>query len=149
MQEEENSINNDYLPTNITANINVEEVRVQKISLDEFEGGTKMFNLTLGQILMENDVKSCKADKKSVSKDNKKEENTLTQEQIMIQNERHIDTQEKKLDSYTGGRNADILGSLLLRDYKLLTISTVLYETTNIKATTFANGIMSKYEIIS
>ena len=67
----------------------------------------------------------------------------------MIQNERHIHAREKKSDSYTGGRNADILGSLLLRDYKLLTISTVLYETTNIKATTFANGIMSKYEIIS
>ena len=29
MQEEENSIKNDYLPKNMTANVNVEEVRVQ------------------------------------------------------------------------------------------------------------------------
>ena len=31
MQEEENSIKNDYLPTNMTANVNVEEVIVQKV----------------------------------------------------------------------------------------------------------------------
>ena len=28
MKEEDNSIKNDYLPTNMTANVNVEEVRV-------------------------------------------------------------------------------------------------------------------------
>ena len=47
MQEEYNSIKNDYLPTNMTANVNVEKVRVQKLSIDEAEGGTKLFNLTL------------------------------------------------------------------------------------------------------
>ena len=49
MQEENNSIKNDYLPTNMTANVNVEKVRVQKrLLIDEAEGGTKLFNLTLG-----------------------------------------------------------------------------------------------------
>ena len=58
IQEEKIYIKNDYLPTNMTANVNVAEVRVQKLSLDESEGGTKLFNLTLGQILRENDVNS-------------------------------------------------------------------------------------------
>ena len=49
MQEEDNSIKNDYLPTNMNANVNVEEVRVQKLSIYEAEGGTKLFNLTLGR----------------------------------------------------------------------------------------------------
>ena len=48
MQEENNSIKNDYLPTHMTANVNVEKVRAQKLSIDEAEGGTKLFNLTLG-----------------------------------------------------------------------------------------------------
>ena len=39
MQEEENYIKNNYLHTNTTANVNVEESRVQKLSLDEAEGG--------------------------------------------------------------------------------------------------------------
>ena len=30
MQEEQNSIKNEYLPTNMTANVNVEEVILQK-----------------------------------------------------------------------------------------------------------------------
>ena len=68
MQEEKNHIKNDYLTTNITANVNVEEVRVQKLLIDESEGVTKLFNLTLGQILRYNDVNSSKADKKGVSK---------------------------------------------------------------------------------
>ena len=68
MQEKNNYIKNDYLPTNMTANVNVEEVRLQKLSIDESEGGTKLFNLTLGQILRENDYKGSKADKKGVSK---------------------------------------------------------------------------------
>ena len=34
MQEEKNYIKNYYLPTNMTANVNVEEVRVQKLSMD-------------------------------------------------------------------------------------------------------------------
>ena len=67
----------------------------------------------------------------------------------MIQNERHIKPQEQSLDSYTGGRNADLLGSLLLRAEKLLTISTAVYETVDGKATKLANGIMSKDEIIA
>ena len=92
IQEEEKSIKNEYLPTNMTANVNVEEVRVQKLSLDESEGGTKLFNLTLGQILRENDVKSSKADKKGVSKDITKEDKFFTEDKIMIQNERYIDT---------------------------------------------------------
>ena len=46
----------------MTANVNVEGVRVQKLSLDESEGGKKLFNLTLGQILRENDVNISKAD---------------------------------------------------------------------------------------
>ena len=33
-------------------------MRVKTLSLDESEGGTKLFNLTLGQILRENDVNS-------------------------------------------------------------------------------------------
>ena len=48
MQEENNSIKNYYLPTNMTANVSVGEVRVQKLSLDESGGGTNLFNLTLG-----------------------------------------------------------------------------------------------------
>ena len=67
----------------------------------------------------------------------------------MIQNERHIEDQEQKLDSYTGGRNADLSGSLLLRADKLLTISTAVYETSDSKATTLANVIMSKDDIIA
>ena len=112
MQEEEDSIKNDYLPTNMTANVNVEEVRVQKLSLDESEGGTKLFNLTLGHILRENDVNSSKANKKGVSKYITKEDNTLAEEKSIIKNERHIDDQEQKFNSYTGGRNADLSGSL-------------------------------------
>ena len=69
MQEEENFIKNDYLPTNMTANVNVGESRVQKLSLDGSEGGTYLFNLTLGQILRENDDNSSRADNKGVSKD--------------------------------------------------------------------------------
>ena len=83
MQEEKNSIKNYYLPTNITANVKWEEDRVQKLSIDESEGVTRMFNLTLGQILRENDVNSSKADKKGVSKDITKEDNTLTEETIL------------------------------------------------------------------
>ena len=149
MQEKNNSIKNDYLPNNMTANVNVEEARVQKLSLDESQGGTKLFNLTLGQILRENDFNSPKADKKGASKDITKEDNTFTEEQIIIQNERHIDNQEQKLDTYTVGRNADLSGYLLLRDKKLLTISTAVYETADIKATILANGIMRKDDIIA
>ena len=69
MQEEDNYIKNYYFPTNMTANVNVEEVRVKKLSLDESEGGTKLFNLTLGQIMRENGFNISKADKKDVSKD--------------------------------------------------------------------------------
>ena len=32
----------------MTANVNVEEVIVQKLSIDEAKGGINMFNLTLG-----------------------------------------------------------------------------------------------------
>ena len=49
MQEEKSSIKNEYLPTNMTANVNAEKVRVKKLSIDEAEGGTKLFNLTLGR----------------------------------------------------------------------------------------------------
>ena len=35
MPEENNSIKNDYLPTNMTANVNVEKLIVQKLSIDE------------------------------------------------------------------------------------------------------------------
>ena len=49
MQEEKNSIKNDYLPTNMTADVKLEKVRVQKLSIDESEGGTNLFNLTLGR----------------------------------------------------------------------------------------------------
>ena len=124
-------------------------MRVQKVPLDEFEGGTKLFNLKLGQILRENDVNSYKSDKKGVSKDITKEDNTLTEYKIMIQNERHIDAQEQKLDSYTGGRNADLSGSLWFKSHKLITISTALYETSDGKATTLTNGIMSEDGIIA
>ena len=62
----------------MTANVNIEEVRVQKLSIYEAEEGTKLFNLTLGQILRNNDVNSYKADKKGVSKDITKEDYTLT-----------------------------------------------------------------------
>ena len=124
-------------------------MRVEKPSIDEAEGGTKLFKLTLGQILRENGVNCFKADKKGVSKDNTKEYNTLTEEQIMIQNESHIEAQEQKLDSYTEGRNVVISGSLLLRADKLLTIYTAVDETDDSKATTLANGIMRKDEIIS
>ena len=133
MQEENNSIKNDYLPTNMTANVNVEKVRVKKLSIDESEGGTKLFNLTLGPILREDDVNIYKADKKGVSKDITKEYSTLMEEQIMIQNESHIEAQEQKLDSYTEGRNADLSGSLLLRANKFLTVYTAVYETANSK----------------
>ena len=133
----------------MTANVSVEKVRVQKLSIDEAEGGTKLFNLTLEHILRENDVNSSKADKKGVYKDITKEYNTLTEEQIMIQNESHIEAQEKKLDGYTGGRNVAPSGSLLLRANKLLTIYTAVDETADIKATTLANGIMSEDEIIA
>ena len=75
--------------------------------------------------MRENDVNISKADKKVVSKDITKEDNTLTEEQNLMQNERHIDVQEHKLDSYIGGRNADISSSLLLRANKFLTISTL------------------------
>ena len=68
MQEENNSIKNDYLPTNITANVNLEEVRVQKLSIDEDDGGKNLPNLTLGKILRENDVNGSKANEKGVSK---------------------------------------------------------------------------------
>ena len=44
MQEGKKYIKNDYLPTNMTASVNVEEVRVQKLSIDEAEGGTNLFN---------------------------------------------------------------------------------------------------------
>ena len=66
----------------------------------------------------------------------------------MIQNERHIEAQEQKLDSYTGGINTDLSGSLLLRADKFLTISTAVYETADSNATTLANGIMSEDYII-
>ena len=49
MQKENNYIKNDYLPTNMTANVNAEKVRVKKLSIDEAEGVTKLFNLTLGR----------------------------------------------------------------------------------------------------
>ena len=71
------------------------------------------------------------------------------EEQIMIKNERHIETQDQKLDSYTGRRNSALLDSLLIRSETLLTISTAVDETANIKATILANGIMSEDEIVS
>ena len=108
-----------------------------------------MFNLTLGQIFRENDVNSYNADKKVVSKDITKEDNTLTEEQIMIQNLRRIEAQEQKLASYTGGMNVALSGSLLLRAKKLLTVYTAVYETADRKATTLANGIMSENELIA
>ena len=84
-----------------------------------------------------------------MSKDITKEDTNLMEEQIMIQNERHIEAQEQKLDSYTGGRNAALSGYLLLRSDKFLTIYTAVDETADSKATTFANGIMSEDEIIA
>ena len=122
---------------------------LQKLSIYEAEERGKLFNLTLRHIFRENDVNGFKADKNSVYKDITKEDNTLTEEQIMIQNERHIEAQDKKLDSYTGGINAALSGSLLLIDDKMITISTVVDETANIKATTLANGIMSEDDIIA
>ena len=56
-----------------------------------------------------------------MSKTITKEDNTLTEEQILIKNERHKEAEEKKLDSYTEGRNAALSGPLLLRSDKLLT----------------------------
>ena len=73
----------------------------------------------------------------------------MTEEQIMIQNESHIDAQEQKLDGYTGGRYANISGSLFLRADKLVTISTAVYETADRKSTILANGIMREDEIIA
>ena len=61
----------------------------------------------------------------------------------------HIKAQEQKLDSYTGGINASLLGSLLIRADKLLTVSTAVDETANSKATTLANRIMSEDDIIA
>ena len=66
----------------------------------------------------------------------------------MIQNERHIEAQEQKLDSYTGRRDVALSGALLIRSETVLTISTAVYETVDIKATTLANGIMSGNDII-
>ena len=65
------------------------------------------------------------------------------EDQIMIQNERHIKSQEQKLDSYTGGINADLSGSLILRADKFLSISTAVYGTAD------SNGIMSEDQIIA
>ena len=99
--------------------------------------------------MRENDVNGSKVDKKGVPKDITKEDKTFIEEQIMIQNERHIEEQEQKLDSYTGGRNAALSGSLLLKADKLLTISTAVDETADSKSTKLANGIMSEDEIIA
>ena len=52
----------------------------------------------------------------------------------MIQNERHIESQDQKLDSYTGGINAALSGSLLLRADKFFAISTALDETADRKS---------------
>ena len=101
------------------------------------------------QILRENNVNGSKADKKSVSKDITKEDNTFMEEQIMIKNERHKEAQDQKIDSYTGGRNAAPLDYLLLRSEKFLTISTEVDETGHFKATTLANGIISEDNIIA
>ena len=73
----------------------------------------------------------------------------MTEEQNMIKNERHIKAQEQKLDSYTGGRNAALSGSLLLRAAKFITISTSVDETADSTAITLANVIMSEDEIIA
>ena len=43
----------------------------------------------------------------------------------------------------------DLSGSLLLRADRLITISTALYETSDGKATTLTNGIMSEDGIIA
>ena len=66
-----------------------------------------------------------------MSKDITKEDKTLMEEQILIKNERHIDAQEQKFDSYTGGRNAALSSSLLIRADKLITISKTVDETTD------------------
>ena len=42
----------------MTGNVNLEETRVQKLSLDQSEGVLKLFNLILGQILRMNDANS-------------------------------------------------------------------------------------------
>ena len=52
----------------MTANVNIEEVRVQKWSIYEAGGEKKLLNLTLEHILRENDDNSSKADKKGLSK---------------------------------------------------------------------------------
>ena len=59
--EESNFTKNDYLPKNVTTNVNLEEVRVQTLSINEAEGETKVFNLTLGHILRDNYVNNIKA----------------------------------------------------------------------------------------
>ena len=59
--------------------------------------------------MRKNAVNSSQADKKGLSKDITKEYNTLTEETIIIQNKRHREVQDQKLDSYTGGRNAALL----------------------------------------
>ena len=48
MQEEENSIKNGYLPTNMTANVNVEEVKVQILINIWILGGNKAVQLNIG-----------------------------------------------------------------------------------------------------
>ena len=52
------------------------------------------------------------------------------------------------LEGYTGGRNADLSGSLLIRSEKMLTISTAVFETSDSKATILSNGIMREDEKI-
>ena len=71
------------------------------------------------------------------------------EEQIMIQNENYIEAQDCKLDSYTGGRNAALSVSLLLRADKFITIYTEVDEKADSKATTLANGIMREDYIIA
>ena len=78
----------------MTDNVKVEEVRVKKLSIDEAKGGTKLFNLTLGQILRDSDVNGSKANKKVVYKDITKENKTLIEE-------KNYDT---KLKSYRSQR---------------------------------------------
>ena len=48
IQEKNNYIKNDYLPTDMTANVNVEEVRLKKLSIDE-TGGDKAVQLNIGE----------------------------------------------------------------------------------------------------
>ena len=99
--------------------------------------------------MRENYIISSNSGKKGVSKDITKEGYTLTEETILIHNKRHIEAHEHKLDTYTGGRNPALLGSLIIRANKLLIISTTVYETSNSKATALANGIISKDKIIA